>query len=245
MLLVGQRQEAEVKAGGVAAALVERHGLAGGGALSVGVAHPGAVSDATTPPKRAPMTSLLDYEAALDASTRERKGCFAELMRNLRLWLRASRGGTGRRTAPSGRGRARRRMRRGSKADAPLARDAGDAPGARRGRRLVRHGGGAEGRLEKLRRGLSALTAPVRRAVNTWHHYAVERREQKDRIAAALRRMSPEGAAMLKALTHMRDLVSENQRKRRAVMGFINHSSVMAINKWVRLRATRSRGATR
>lgn len=87
--------------------------------------------------------------------------------------------------------------------------------------------------MAKLRKGYATLTRTAeRRSFNSWHSLYVETRDKKAKLAACLKRASPEGRAQLRVLFKLRDALYTAQTMRKALLGFVNHAYISCFNKW-------------
>jgi hypothetical protein len=88
--------------------------------------------------------------------------------------------------------------------------------------------------MRKLRKGGSAFfLRKARAAYTSWAEQALKGASRQRKMAAALKRMSPEGRALAAGFGAFKDLFEQLQALRRAVSGFVNGSIKKAFTMWI------------
>ena len=89
-------------------------------------------------------------------------------------------------------------------------------------------------KMQKLRKGGAALfNRKARAAFSTWAEQALKGAGRAKKLEAALRRMSPEGRALVAGFNAWAELLFEIQNLRRAASGFVNASEKKAMTAWI------------
>ena len=88
--------------------------------------------------------------------------------------------------------------------------------------------------MAKLRKGGAALfNRKARAAYSTWAEMALAGAARQRKMEAAMKRMTPEGRALIAGFRSWVELMDEVQNMRRALSGFLNGSLKRAMTAWV------------